>query len=468
MIRHIFFDKCNTIIENSEYNTGANPVAELNVGDTLTRILLHFDLEEIKKDIESGVLDVKNLKHILKMTNCGSINLPAINDEIICDCSSKKRASSFDIIAFRMPFDWDEGRGFHYHGDFVKETKYVTSTDGSNWFFAKNGVEWDEYGVYFQRTLLEDYETNFGVNDDGIIIGIQHFDTGAENLEIDITNYINNVLNGKYKNYGIGLAFTPIYENETIENKFISFFTNHTNTFFLPYIEIINNDIIVDNRANFHIGVKNKLYFFVSDNGEYINLDEKPVCTINDKTYEVKQSSVGVYYIEIQLNKDEVEPETILTDIWSNIKINGNELDDVEMEFVVLPIENKIMLGKHKSIESNSYPQLYNINDCEKIKRGDIREVTVDFIEEFSHGKKTIPTYAEYRIYVKEGNREIDVFKFHPLECRFDKHMFILNTNDLVPNTYYIDIKVTQGRNVKHYNNITKFIIVSNVTNYIK
>ena len=467
MIKHIFLDKCNTIIEDSEFNTGYNPVAELNVGDTVSRILLHFNIDDIKKDIIINDTNINNLKHTLKMTNCGNLNLPAFNDDVDSNCSIKKRAASFDIIAFKIPNEWDEGRGFHYYGDYVKETNKILSTEGSSWFNSKTGVEWDEYGVYLNRTLLEDYNNKIGT-ENSIIISKQHFDNGTENLEMDITDYVNNILLGNEKNYGIGLAFAPIYENETSENRFISFFTNHTNTFFVPYIETINNDIIKDDRASFHIGLKNKLYFFVSNDGIYFDLDEAPICTINEKEYEVKHPSTGVYYIEVQFNKDEVEAHSILSDIWSNIKINGNLLDNIEMEFVVLPIENKIIMGKSNTTYANLYPQLSNINDCEKIKIGDIREVEVDFIEKFSYGKKGIPTSAEYRIYVKEANREIDVFNYQPIERKFDNHTFIINTNDLIPNTYYIDIKIVQGKNVKYYDNICEFTIVSNVSKYIK
>lgn len=465
MIRHIFLDKCNTIFEDSDYNTGYNPVAELNVGGTISRILLHFNTDEIEKEFGK---DNFNLKHTLKMTNCGSINLPAINDDIFSDCSIKKRAASFDIIAFKIPFEWDGGRGFHYYGDEVKETKKVLSTEGSSWYNAKTGVEWDEYGVYLNRTLLEEYNNNYGINENSFIIGKQHFDTGTENLEMDITKYVNDVLNGKCKNYGIGLAFAPLYENETSENKYIGFFTNHTNTFFTPYIETVSNNNVIDNRTNFHLGVKNKLYFFVSDNGNYINLDELPICMIEGKEYEVKHHSTGIYYVEVFFDKNEIQPETILTDTWSNLKLNDIMLDDVEMDFVVLPIEGKITLGKNKKLEYNIYPQISNLNDSENIKKGDIREVQVDFVKEFSYGKTEIPSLAEYRIYVKEGDREINVFPYQVIERRYDNHTFIINTNDLIPNTYHIDIRITQGRNIKYYNNISHFTIVNNVTKYIK
>ena len=54
MIIHTFFDKCNTIFENSEFNTGYNPVAELNAGSILSRILIHFDLNKLKQQLLNG------------------------------------------------------------------------------------------------------------------------------------------------------------------------------------------------------------------------------------------------------------------------------------------------------------------------------------------------------------------------------------------------------------------------------
>lgn len=468
MIKHTFFDKCNTIIEDSEFNTGLNPVAELNTGILVSRILLHFNIEDLMKSVKEDGVDTKDLKHILKMTNCGSINLPSINETIMSGCQDKKRASSFDIIAFKLPFEWDEGRGFDYYGDYISEKQRVISLDGSNWFQARNGMEWDEYGVYFNKTLNTEYQNNYTKGKESVIIGVQHFDSGTENLEIDITSFVNDILLGKDENHGIGLAFLPSFERDSSENKFISFFTNHTNTFFLPYLETINNNSILDNRANFHLGCKNRLYFFASDNGKMINLDELPTCTINDKQYEVKHSGKGIYYIELTIKKGEVEPDTILYDTWSNIIYNGEDMGEVEMEFVVLPLESKIMLGKHNVAGAYFVPQLSGINNKEYLKPGDVREVLVDFIEEYSHGKKCIPSESYFRLYVKENDREIDVYPFQTIECKYDEHSFIINSNELVPNTYFVDIKVVQGNTIKHYANVLEFSVASNVTKQYK
>ena len=43
MLYRTYIDKFNTIVENSELNIGINPVAELNYGKLITRMLLHFD-----------------------------------------------------------------------------------------------------------------------------------------------------------------------------------------------------------------------------------------------------------------------------------------------------------------------------------------------------------------------------------------------------------------------------------------
>lgn len=458
MITHTFFNKCNTIIENSTNNTGLNPVAELNAGDTLTRILIDFDLTKLKEEVKNGEVDVENLTHKIKMTNCGTLTLPLFNNKVFVSCEEKQRAASFDIIAFKLPYMWDEGRGFDYQNDYVKDSHRIVSTDCSNWFQAQNTLKWDEEGVYSYNTLLNS----------NVIIGTQHFDNGTENLELDITTYINEVLSSDIEFHGIGLAFAPSFERETADNKFISFFTNHTNTFFVPYLETINSETVLDDRAKFHIGSLNRLYFFVSDNGEYVNLDEMPTCCIDETHYDVKQAGKGIYYVELMFKKGEVEPNTILYDTWSNLVLNGLVIEDVEMEFVVLPMEKRVSLGRIDNEIISHTPQLSGINDCEKIKIGDIREINVDFIEDYTHGKTMIPSHSEYRIYVKENDREIDIYPYQPIERRYNQHAFIVDTNELIPNTYYIDIKTKHGRSVKIFDNVLEFTIVSNVTNFYK
>lgn len=513
MIKHTFLDKCNTIIKDSDLNTGLNPVLEINAGTRTSRALVHFDLTALEKMHKENEIDLTQTRHILKMKNCSSLELPVINESIIYGCDVKERASSFDLIFFRLPYEWDNGRGYDYQHDFFAGSHRKDSTEGSSWYKYVNGLEWDEEGVYENSTLAKDYYDNFSSENKGIIIARQHFDYGIENIEVDLTEYVNNCIEGKEPNNGLGIAFAPRYEkgssyiqllytpedaneNNTLEvdavpptekkkylyvkcdgvyykwfdtrkgDKFISFFGHHTNTFFNPYLETTCTDFINDDRAKFYIGKTNRLYFFTGEAGEAFNLDFLPVCSIDGKEYPVKQAGKGVYYAEIRLDKDEVEPEAILYDLWSNLAFNGEKLDDVELEFVVYDRKDTLTLGKHKTKEFNIVPSVFGINDNERIKIGDVCEVYVDFVEEYSMGKKFIPTTAEYRIYVKENDREIDVFPYQPVECRYTDHMFVVDTNDLIPNEYHVDIRVKQGRNIKHYENVLSFFVTDNVTNF--
>jgi hypothetical protein len=463
MVKHTFFDKCNTILKDSKYNTGFNPVSELNTGTVISRILIHFDLSDLKKMIFEDGVKIEGLKHVIRMTNANSVNVPSYRKKID-GCDLKTRASSFDIIAFRIPLEWDGGCGFDYYGDYVKDTHRITSKDASNWFNARNEMEWDESGVFFNETLHDEYYNKYLLGEESVIITVQHFDTGSENLSMDVTDFINNIILNNDNFYGVGLAFAPIYESNTSDNKFVSFFTHRTNTFFHPYLETTSSDIILDNRSNFYLGNKNRLYFFAIDNGEYFNLDELPVCTIDNVEYQVIHGGKGVYYVEVFFDKNKIEPNTIMYDVWSNIKINGSLIDDIEMEFVILPFEDKVMLGKYSTSNLSIVPQLSGIGDRECIKIGDIREVCVDFIEEYSYGKKHIPQQAEYRLYVKEGKNEIDVYHYMQIERKFDEHTIIIDTNNLIPNEYYIDIKIKQGKSVKYYTKVLTFTLSNDVT----
>jgi hypothetical protein len=65
----------------------------------------------------------------------------------------------------------------------------------SNWVEAQTGVRWvNGTGVY---------------SDVPDTIATQHFDKGNENIEIDITDYVNGVLAGDV-NYGLGILTVEI------------------------------------------------------------------------------------------------------------------------------------------------------------------------------------------------------------------------------------------------------------------
>jgi hypothetical protein len=134
------------------------------------------------------------------------------------------------------------------------------------------------------------------------------------------------------------------------------------------------------------------------------------------------------------------------------------------MEFVTNPVSRKFVAGPSSELKRDAVPTIYGINDEESINQGEVREITVDFREKYMTHKKVLIDSAEYRLYVKDGNRELDVINYHPIEKTNDGSFFNIYTMDLIPNDYFVDIQITSDREVKTHKNVLKFKIVDNIS----
>lgn len=490
MIRHFFLDKTNTIIENNRKNLGLNPILQIAYGNGLMRGLLHFDVNEISELIKDKTFaDVSKLTFKLKMTNCMGVDgVPYEKGLIRGETNKAVRAGSFDLMLYKLPVDFDAGRGFDFITDFWIHDNSSYSENGSNWFFAKNGITWpiddgkidladetldwdlvkyhkiDLTGGIFENSYLIEQFNKYINGEESIVVGVQHFDFGNENLSIDITDYVLDCINTGV-NHGLCLSFSPLYENiETDVQQYVGFFTDHTNTFFHPYVEATYCDFVFDNRENFTIGIDNNLCLYVSNDGIPVNLDEIPTCVINEAEFDVKQITKGVYSAHIGANTLELNQDSIYYDIWSNLALNGVKLDDVELEFATNKQTRKISIGSGSDVKKTLVPSIYGINMDEGVHRGEIREVSVDFREEFTQSVKELISSCKYTLYTEDGNRVIEVLPYQPIEQHFLNNFFMIYTQDLIPGEYFVDIEVVCGRETKYYKKILRFKVLSDVT----
>ena len=67
----------------------------------------------------------------------------------------------------------------------------------------------------------------------------------------------------------------------------------------------------------------------------------------------------------------------------------------------------------------------------------------------------------QYRLYVKEGKAEYTVIDYEDVERTNNNNYFLLDTASLLPNIYYIDIKITSNDDVRNIKDVTRFEIVS-------
>lgn len=503
MIERTYLSKFATIVKGSNINTGINPVAELVYGVHTSRILCYFDHSKIKKMVDNGIFpNVDKLRHILRITNAGHLDFTQIHTKEHSSIGDKmkKRATSFDVLFFLVPQEWDRGKGFDYSKTAFNENFYDTknrhnasrlvSTDGCNWFQARNGYKWGEDGVYSTDTLSVEYD-NFSSNGgSSVVIGRQHFDIGDENISLDITDIFNKFITGEIKNYGIGISYTPDYErvgdstaytkaynSESYFENYVGFLTDKTNTFFEPYVETNYSDYISDDRANFVIDKDNKLYLYCTIGGELTNLDQLPKCVVSGEScnadgeykeyneeYEVKHHSKGVYYIDVKLPHSDFKGGTMLYDTWSGIIYHGTELTPVELDFTLKEPSNWFNIGNSLQDEPTFTPSVYGIKSNEEIKRGDIRKLGVITRVDYTNKTEYI-NGVEARIYVKDGEREIDVIPWEHLNKTLTECYMVVDTNMLIPQNYYVDVKISYGMQSIIHHDMIHFRIVDDLNN---
>ena len=68
---------------------------------------------------------------------------------------------------------------------------------------------------------------------------------------------------------------------------------------------------------------------------------------------------------------------------------------------------------------------------------------------------------AYYRVYVREGQIEVQVQDWTKINRTPEEYYFMFDTRDKIPNEYFIDIKVESSGEVNTYKRQIKFQIVN-------
>lgn len=466
MIIKSYFSKNNTIVHNDLVNTARNPVTELFYGGIssdlkYSRFIFHFDESRLKSLYTGNTFpDITKMKHTLKMVNTGSFDTDLLGATVGGGyCGPKVRTTSFDLNLFKINQFWDEGIGYDYGScDFIGGVAANTSC-ASNWIYSQTNVNWSGgSGVYSGSSS-------------GVTIGTQHFDLGNENLEIDITNAVNAILTGE-TNYGFGIAYPrSLEETPTVNLQYVGFFTRHTQTAYEPYIETSYSEKILDDRSQFYLDKPNKLYLYVNLGNKPTDLDTLPTVTIKDDCdviYSAYTSSAithvtkGVYSIDIQVpTSNTVTDSLIFTDTWSNIIINGVTRPEIDLQFPLLDSMSYYNIGADDSLPKEYGLSVTGIKRDEKIIRGDIRKVIISARVPYTVDQKEIIDLLQYRLYVKEGKNELTVIDYEDVERTFNNNYFLVDTASLIPNSYYMDIKLSSNLEVRNFKDVLKFKIAS-------
>ena len=217
----------------------------------LSRVLTKFDVDSISSDRTAGTIPAQ-----------GSVSfyLRLFNAE-----TSKTVPKNFTIVAQAISKSWAEGDGL--------DLENYKDLGKSNWISASSTTAWDTAGG--------DYHSSPTFTQD--------FATGLEDLEIDITDLVEEWLDGTKANYGVGIRLTSSQEASSsanpdgAETSYYTkrFFARGTQYFFKkPVIEARWNSSTGDDRGDFYMSSSlapaadnlNTLYLYNYVRGQLTNI----------------------------------------------------------------------------------------------------------------------------------------------------------------------------------------------------
>lgn len=449
-----YFEKNNTIIKNSEVNTAKNTTTEIFYGSSFTKFIFKVDFTNLIEKVQNGDLVITpETTHRLKMTNTifGDNKLIGENRG-----NGRQRATSFDLILFEIPEYWDEGVGFDYEFITYENVNEDKSYDvrPSNWFNRTSVSGWTIEGIYTTGAT---------------VIDTIHFDNGNENIDVDITDYVNDIILSGNTNYGLGIAFEDSYQllNPDFDQS-VSFFTKYTQTFFEPYVESVFDDRIEDNRENF-IGERlNNLYLYVTKGTNYYDLDNPPIVDILNSNKVSISGLTGIYTTKIRKGVYKVifgisgqlcDGKRFFYDRWKNLSVDGVSLSDVTQKFVPKPFTDGYTFGENPTETQKYIMQFSGIKQNEKIIRGELKKVVLT-LKSIDQPKSQLFDEVYYRIFIKEGNTNVIVYDWTKTDIT-NENSFFLDTSYMIPREYYMEFKAKTYNEEIFYDEYVKFEILS-------
>ena len=463
----IYANKSTTIASGlyKNYNSSQNPVSDIFFGggiesglghrNSISRFLIYFDLSDLENKLSSKEINQSLITgYRLKMKNAIPSN-KVLEPEYEFDVLNKNIAASFDLIAFPINKQWDEGRGYDLGKQYytVKQGGNPAITGYSNWNSATSTVDWDAPGVFVDPTGSTSlYKT-------------QHFSLGSEDLDIDVTLLVNDWLSGGSINYGLGIAYRRDYELLSTDTRYISsFFSNKTNTAYKPHIEVTYNQSFIDDRANVTNNRSCKLFLYTFSGNTPTNFYSSS--TISIKTVggvdvftglTPIQVEKGVYYVNVWMSAATKGQQ--YRDIWHGVTFNpGYDQQDFTHTFTV---HDNYYINNFADINNYSI-STYGLDNNSILNTSEIIRVYADLRVNFSTNHPKENYDLQYRLVMNNQEAVIPWSSLNRVNLnKCTKNYFVLDTSWLLHNqTYEIQFRIGELGTIRVMPDSIKFKVL--------
>lgn len=242
------------LYDENSFSGETNPIE-------ISRALIHFDLADIRRDLAVGDFDINSPNF-----SC-SINLSDVY-------GGQTTPSNFTISVYPLSKSFDEGSG--------RDVVRFEDIDVVNFVTASiSGVPviWEVTGAGYGGPLGTPNVDFFTQGDLGDGMGVvsfeatQVFESGQEDLNIDVTHIVSGVLAGILPDAGFRLSFTSSQETDS-KTRFVKRFAsrNTTNTARRPKLIVTYDDTISDQTQIFEFNTSGSIFLNSYTRGVQSNL----------------------------------------------------------------------------------------------------------------------------------------------------------------------------------------------------
>lgn len=226
----------------------------------LSRILVHFDLTDLRNDVSAGKIDLNNpsLNCVLKLFDVyGGQPTPA----------------NFTVKVYPVSQSWVEGVG--------RDVVFYQDSDVSNFLTASyvngNANLWFLSGANAKGLLgSPDIDVIASGNLGAGVVNLfqtQSFPKGTENLEIDVTQVVSATLAGLLPDQGFRISFDETQENDML-TRFVKRFgsSQAVDPYVQPQLIFKYRDAIVSNENDFTFDTPGTLFLYNTVRGNLTNV----------------------------------------------------------------------------------------------------------------------------------------------------------------------------------------------------
>ncbi len=210
--------------------------------------------------------------------------------------------SSFDLEIQAVSQDWDEGKG--------RDVDFFSDKGFANWDKAKQNSFW----------------TVPGASGSGPIVSA-HFDTGHENLDVDVTPIVRQWLSGNIANNGFLIRMSSSLEADS-EDYYVKMFHARSTHFpdKRPFLEARWDDTLRDDRNNFFFDTTGSLFLNRTVRGELQNVPTVGTGSVNVRITDASGTigsfsgswySTGRYVVQFAIPSGNLSG-SVFSDIWTD------------------------------------------------------------------------------------------------------------------------------------------------------